>query len=410
MTESIRYGDTPAPAPTLFRSFWQAGFESACHINKAGVRLDMIAATHHDRCTSEDYARVRALGVRTVREAVRWHLVDKGGQYDFTSIEPLLAAARRWRMQVIWTLCHYGPPDGVDLRSPAFIHRFARYAAALARRIREESDEVPFYLPVNEISYYSWAAGEEGTMHPYLRGEGLVIKRQLLRGAIGAIEAIRQVDHRARIVHADPLIHVVPPTNRPDLARAAADRRAAQFEAWDMLAGHLDPALGGRPAYLDIIGANFYHTNQWEYPDRTIWWHRQPRDDRWVPLSLLLRELHDRYRRPVFISETSHFGKGRSRWLREITSEVTRARGSGVPVEGVCLYPILDRPDWEDPGHWHNSGLWDLTETSDGRLERRLNDEYAATLRQMQRFLPGDGVQSQPGGDEPRLPWRVRDG
>ena len=26
-----------------FSSFWGAGFESACHINKAGVRLDMVA-------------------------------------------------------------------------------------------------------------------------------------------------------------------------------------------------------------------------------------------------------------------------------------------------------------------------------------------------------------------------------
>ena len=33
----------------LFSSFWGAGFESACHINKAGVRLDMVASTQHDR-------------------------------------------------------------------------------------------------------------------------------------------------------------------------------------------------------------------------------------------------------------------------------------------------------------------------------------------------------------------------
>ena len=30
--------------PSIFRSFWMGGFESACHINEANVRLDMLQA------------------------------------------------------------------------------------------------------------------------------------------------------------------------------------------------------------------------------------------------------------------------------------------------------------------------------------------------------------------------------
>lgn len=41
----------------IFSSFWMAGFESACHINGKGIRLDMIHATQHDRFVDEDYAR-----------------------------------------------------------------------------------------------------------------------------------------------------------------------------------------------------------------------------------------------------------------------------------------------------------------------------------------------------------------
>ena len=37
----------------LFSSFWMAGYESACHINQQGERLDMIAATQHDRYLDE---------------------------------------------------------------------------------------------------------------------------------------------------------------------------------------------------------------------------------------------------------------------------------------------------------------------------------------------------------------------
>jgi len=52
----------------------------------------------------------------------------------------------------------------------------------------------------------------------------------------------------------------------------------------------------------------------------------------------------------------------------------------GVPLEGVCLYPILDRFDWDDGTHWHNTGLWDLHKNGDGHYRRVLNEEYARAL------------------------------
>jgi hypothetical protein len=30
----------------------------------------------------------------------------------------------------------------------------------------------------------------------------------------------------------------------------------------------------------------------------------------------------------------------------------------GTAVEGICLYPIVNHPGWEDDRHCHN-GLWD---------------------------------------------------
>jgi trimethylamine:corrinoid methyltransferase-like protein len=46
----------------------------------------------------------------------------------------------------------------------------------------------------------------------------------------------------------------------------------------------------------------------------------------------------------------------------------------------VCLYPILDRFDWEDYTHWHNSGLWDMQKNGNGHYHRVLNEEYARAL------------------------------
>ena len=60
----------------MFQSFWMAGFECSCHRRRDGRRLDLIAATEHDRFAAADYARVRGLGMATVRDGVRWHRVE----------------------------------------------------------------------------------------------------------------------------------------------------------------------------------------------------------------------------------------------------------------------------------------------------------------------------------------------
>lgn len=377
---------TGLPAPQLFRSFWMGGFECACHINEAGKRLDMIAGVQHDSLVEHDYALLRSVGMETARDGLRWHLIDRGGHYDFSSFAPMLAAAQRHGIQVLWDICHYGWPDDLDIFSAAFVDRFARFSAAVARFVADHSGEVPFYSPINEISFFSWAAARPG-MFPYAQGRDNEIKDQLIRASIAGAEAIRGVDKRARLIYPEPTVHVVAPRGRPDLTKLAAQHRAAQFDSWDMLAGRLRPELGGHPKYLDIIGSNFYSTNEWEVTAKGIRWDADPPDERWLPYHKLLIEIYERYRRPMFIAETSHIGTGRARWIREITQEIHLTRAAGIPLEGICLYPIVDRFDWSDAKHWHNSGLWDLAADGQGRYIRVINEEYARELRSSQLRL-----------------------
>ncbi len=370
-----------------FSSFWAAGFEAACHINRAGVRLDMTTATAHDVMVDDDYQRLRQLGIVTVRESARWHLIDRRNRsYDFSTLEPMVRAAKRHRLQVIWTLCHYGWPDDVDLLSPSFVERFERFSAAIARFLGEHGDERPMLIPINEISFLAWAAGDTGWFHPYLVNQGAQVKRQLVRAAIAGIEAIRAVAPHARIVTSEPLIHVVPETTDTTQRQAAEDYRNSQFEACDMLTGVREAELGGSPALIDAIGVNFYHDNQWEHPSgRKLGWHLIPRDRRWKDLHALLEEVFDRYGLPLCMTETSHIGDGRAAWLREVSEEVRIALRQGVPVLGVCLYPVIDRCGWDDPSHWHNCGLWDLREEPSGKLSRVLNRDYGAELLRAQQ-------------------------
>jgi beta-glucosidase/6-phospho-beta-glucosidase/beta-galactosidase len=357
----------------------------------------MVAATQHDRFVNEDYARLRQVGISSVRDTARWHLIERcTGVFDFSSLAETVSAARQHGLQVVWDLCHYGYPDDVDVFAPTFPDRFAQYCGAVARYLRQ-GDVVPVYTPINELSFLAYAAGEVGWFHPYGVGRGVELKRQLIRACIAGIEAIWAVDSGARIVTVEPLIHIVPPAGLLDLDGVAAAYRASQFEAWDMLSGRVEPELGGHPRYLDVMGVNFYHDNQREHPGgREIAWHVHPRDPRWQPFHELIAEVYQRYGRPIFVGETSHVGTGRAEWLREMTTEVCLAIEAGIPVEAVCLYPIIDRFDWDDPTHWHNSGLWDLRAESDGCYRRVLNDEYAAELSRSQLRLATMGRGAPP--------------
>jgi protoporphyrinogen oxidase/glycosyltransferase involved in cell wall biosynthesis len=375
----------------LLRSFWIAGFEGADHVNGAGVPLCMSSITQHLQRVEEDYAAVAGFGIRTVRESVGWRRCEtKPRCYDFSSLERLAAAARVAGLEVNWALMHYGWPADLNVLSPSFPDRFAHFCEAAARVIRRALPDVPIYTPINEISFLSWALAETGLIDhrdETLRGQGFRIKRQLVRAALRAAEALWSVDPRARLLHTDPLIHIVAPADRPELAEEAARQRSYQFQAWDMLCGELEPELGGSRRMLDIVGVHYYHGNQWEHGTRErLHWHLQ--DRRRIPFSALLAEVHGRYRRPLVVSETSHVGEGRAQWLEEITDEVRAAEDNGVPVEGLCLYPVIGPPDWDDLERWNNSGLWDLIPDASGQLERRLCQPYAAALRRCQARVP----------------------
>ena len=407
---SLSRPDRAAPgageAPPLFRSFWMGGFESACHVNRAGRRVDLVAETEHERACDEDYGLARSVGMRVVRDGVRWHVVERAGRYDFSSLTPMVAAAVRHRVQVVWNLMHYGWPDGLDPFGAAFVGRFARFAGAVARVLREQSDEVPFYVPVNEISFLAWAAGEVGDMAPRALRRGGELKRNLVRAALAAMDAVRDVDPRARFVHTDPVIAVLASSAHPELAAEAAAFTDSQFEAWDMLAGRRDPELGGSPDALDIVGANFYHGNLWELGGARPTWEERLGNERWPTPAALLRRVSERYERPLVLAETSHFGSGRAAWLTHMAEEVERAIRAGVSIEGICIYPLIDRPDWDDGARWHESGLWDLRRGEDGRLHRVPCETYLRALREAQRRLP-IGASGSPRAHRDALPHDV---
>ena len=370
-----------APPPTLFRSFFQGGFESSTHRRGSdGKRLDMIAAVGHDRHAADDYRQLASHGIRTVRDGLRWHLVETApGRYDWSSVLPMLRAARDTGTEVIWDLLHYGWPDDVDVWRPAFVDRFARFAAAAARLVRDETDAVPFYGPVNEISFFAWGGGDVAYLNPFARGRGHELKVQLARTAIAAMDAIWEVDPRARFVHADPVINVITHPERPHEIGAAEGHRQAQFQGWDMIAGLSWPQLGGTPKHLDIVGVNYYFNNQWIHGSGPI----DAEHGLYRRFRYLLAETYARYGRPIYVAETGIEAERRPSWLAAVGAEVRAARRVGVPVEGICLYPVVDHPGWDDDRPCPNGLLGPAPGPAGRTVYRPLADELAAQRAMM---------------------------
>lgn len=367
----------------MFRSFYLAGFECATGYNMHGEWIDQVAATEHDRHVDADYARLDDAGIHAVREAVRWPLVDTGRGFDFSTVQPFIDAANRHQFDVIWDLFHFGYPDDVDPFSEAFAERFANYCHAAACFIAPRLQRRSYFTPMNEPSYFAWLAGEVGRFAPHATGRGHELKLSLARAAIRGIAAIRSVSPGARIVNVDPICRVVPATDDPHQAEEArAFNDGAVFQFWDMLSGRMNPELGGSPDVLDVIGLNYYWTNQWELgADGTPLASHDPRR---VPLAELVRSVWRRYRTDLVITETSALEDRRGPWIHELSVMADQLLDEGVSLHGICLYPILGMPEWHARDQWTRMGLWDL-EREDTVLRRKLCTPMFEALRSAQQ-------------------------
>lgn len=378
------------PVTNPFQSFWWAGFECTDQLNCFGNRVDFLPLTGHLHLLREDYERLNAFNIRTVREGIRWSQIERVPyQYDWRVVESMLAEGRRQGVQQIWDLCHFGYPDDLTPLHPMFARRFAHLCRAFVRFYRDRyPDDTLVVTPINEVSFMSWLGGDACGTTPYCTKQGWEVKVGLMRAYIEGVAAMREIDPGIRILTTEPLVQIVPPleaTEQQIIDAATADDN--QFQAVDMLAGKLTPELGGSLEYVDILGFNYYYNNQWVlgFQDFLGWTDAVP-DPRWVPFRKLLMKAYHRYERPIVLTETSHPGVDRPHWIEMIGRECAAVLEAGVPLWGVCLYPIIDRPDWDHLNHWHRSGLWDadLTTEPPGRV---LVEPYAEALWRAQHTV-----------------------
>jgi polysaccharide biosynthesis protein PelF len=369
----------PPPSSSFvprFSSFVWAGFECTYALidQERRIRLDLLSASKHDHYCAHDYKLIREIGATTVREGFAWHQIDKGqGVYDFRRFEAMLKIGQEMKVQQIWDLNHFDYPEYLDPFSQKFVTQFREYALRCLEILRRYIEGELYLVPLNEISFYSWFGADSGWWAPFKKGahNGLRFKKQLVKAAIAAMKAIRTADSAVKFIQVDPIMRRIPQSPSSAKMRRKADdfNSIARYQSWDMLSGTLFPELGGQPDYLDVLGINYYMVNQ-------EWLLRSPvsKDEYnvMIPLNspdrvgfdVILREIYQRYKKPMVITETGSHGEFRHSWWDTVLTEVEQALAQQLPIYGVCSYPTVDKPT-SLPFLWPQSGLWDFYQLAD---------------------------------------------
>lgn len=369
----------------LFKSFWMGGFECTDLVNCFGQRVDLLKETDHLNQLRSDYEMLKELNIYSVREGIRWSVVEvEPYRFDFETVRVMMEIGRELEVQQIWDLCHFGYPNDISPLHPQFKDRFVSLCIAFANFFVEQyGKETLIITPINEVSFISWLGGDVAGTIPFCVNEGWNIKYKLMEAYIEGVKALKSINPNFKILSTEPLVSMVPhlDANEEQIKKANAAHQS-QFEVVNILIGKSCPELGGNSDCLDIIGLNYYYNNQWVHNSiegHFLPWANEDKDPRWRPLRSLIEEVYQRYTYPIILAETSHSGEHRSNWINFIYEECEAVLRMDIPFWGICIYPIIDRPDWDELTTWFHSGIWDYFPESG--FNRILNTEYAESIR-----------------------------
>jgi hypothetical protein len=63
--------------------------------------------------------------------------------------------------------------------------------------------------------------------------------------------------------------------------------------------------------------------------------------------------------------------------MAQITDDCIKAMEKGVDLHGICIYPVLDRPDWDILENYIPCGIWGYNNAK----ERFADEEYLACVQ-----------------------------
>lgn len=339
--------------------------------------LDEYQLTGHYEQYRDDIDLAARTGADAIRYGIPWYRVEPApGVFEWAWLDQAVDHLLEVGLTPIVDLMHYGTPLWLDnaCLNAHYPQRVADYAHAVARRY---ADRLSVYTPLNEPNINAEWCGETGAWPPYLTGaDGWVkVALQVAHGIVLTQHAVGAVlGDRATFVHVEAGLRyefVDEADSQADAVavRASAEqRRHRDLLIQDLVCG-LVTAEHPMTGYLSAHGVG----------DRELEWHRSNRDgpdvmgvnfypelstgtvtgrvDDRAPvrgrsgvdgLDEVLRRFHERYRVPVFITETSIRAEADDQlsWLEASIEHVVAMRSAGFPVLGYTWFPLFDLVDW----------------------------------------------------------------
>ena len=335
-----------------------------------------------------------------IRYGIPWYRVNPApGVFDWSWTDEVLEylVATKGLTPII-DLMHFGTPLWLDDQfvNPSYPDRVAEYAWAFAERYRSL---VRMYTPLNEPAVTAKFCGRDGRWPPYLKGDAGFVKvlLALIRGISETSEALRASRSDVVLVHVEDVgLEFAASADLVDLAAASQARRLLPLDLacgmvgpshplhdWLIGQGASEAGLGelaARAPRWDLLGVNFYPWSNRRFARGRNGLVKVGRDPSRSGTSLgpLLGMIHDRYRLPLMVTETSSTGDParRARWMDETVSAVRQARSGAIPVLGYTWFPMVSMIEWDYrwsrkgmAEHLLHLGLWDVVPRQ-GRLDR----------------------------------------
>ncbi|HVS54385.1 MAG TPA: sugar nucleotide-binding protein [Opitutaceae bacterium] len=370
---------SPPPAPHRPLQLWGGVECSQVRIHDE-VREQLHRSGHRDRV--EDLEQFATLGIRALRYPLLWerHGADPE-QIDWRWADERLNRLRALGIRPIVGFVHHGGgalPGG--LLDEGFVAGLARFARAVAERF----PWIDAYTPINEPNTTARFSGLYGLWHPHGRSAAC-FGRCFLNECLAiraAMKEIRAVNPAAELIQTEDVgkIH-----STPKLAYQAEYENERRWLTFDLLCGRIDrdhlvrdhllhsgvpeadlESFNDDPCPPDILGMNYYVTGERflderleRYPRRTHGGNGRDayadvdavrvRAEGLVGAEGLMRELWERFRRPIALTEVqlACTREEQARWVVEIWRGAEAARAAGADIRAVTLWSLLGAYDWD---------------------------------------------------------------
>ncbi|WP_026903150.1 SDR family oxidoreductase [Pedobacter glucosidilyticus] len=371
-----------------------------CSINRVGNQyFNQLEHAGYDSRPS-DLEAISALGITSIRYPILWekHQPQQNTVIDWDKTREELLYLRGQNIEVIAGLVHHGSgPLYVDILDDSFSSGLAQYAQQVAIAF----PWINHYTPINEPLTTARFCGLYGLWWPHERNDYSFLKIlfQECKATVLAMEAIRTVNPKAKLVHTEDLgkTHSTAP-----LSYQADLENKRRWLGLDLLCGRVHQNHPLYPYLIengitkeeiaffetsivmpDILGFNYYITSERfidedldAYPTHTHGGNstHQYADIEAVRSSKvnilgpypLLKEAWQRYGITLALTEV-HLHCTREeqmRWLQYIHQEAKKLEIEGVDIKAITIWALLGAFGWDklltQPKGNYESGVFDI--------------------------------------------------